>query len=46
MALDNAGEPGTISKNEHGDTLFSVGIKTDQGMTEKVGIILKGTASQ
>jgi len=46
IALDSAGEPGTISKNERGDTVFSVGIKTDQGATEKVGIILKGTAAQ
>ena len=46
IALDNAGNASTVTKNERGDTVFSVGIKTDQGATEKIGIILKGTAAQ
>ncbi len=46
IALDNAGEPSTITKNEHGDVVFSVALPSQQGTAEKLGIILKGTAAQ
>ncbi len=44
IALDNAGEPGTITKNDHG-TIFSVSIPHATG-TEKIGICLACSASQ
>ncbi len=46
IALSSAGEPSTITKNEHGDTVFSVAVPIAQGATEKLGIVLKGTAAQ
>lgn len=46
IALDSAGEPSTIKKNEHGDTVFSVTIPSEHGTAEKLGIILKGTSAQ
>jgi hypothetical protein len=46
IALDKAGEPSTITKDERGDTVFSAAIPSQQGTVEKLGIILKGTAAQ
>lgn len=45
IAMENAGEPSTITKNEHGDTVFSAAVSSQQG-AEKLGIVLKGTAAQ
>lgn len=46
IALDRAGEPSTVTKDERGDTVFSVAIPVQQGAAEKLGVILKGTAAQ
>lgn len=46
LALDSAGAPSTITKNERNDTVFSVALPSQQGTAEKVGIVLKGTAPQ
>jgi len=46
IALDSAGQPSTITRNEHGDTVFSIAIPSQQGTAEKLGIVLKGTATQ
>ena len=46
IALESAGEPGTIAKDEPGDVVFSVSIPSAGGTGEKLGIVLKGTAAQ
>jgi hypothetical protein len=46
IALDTAGEPSTITKNQRGDTIFSVAVPSVSGRSENLGIVLKGTAAQ
>ena len=46
IALDTAGEPGTIAKNAQDMTVLTVPIATASGGTEKLGIVVKGTAAQ
>jgi len=46
IALDTAGEPSTITKNERGDTVFFVAIPSPPGAAAKLGIVLKGSAAQ
>ena len=46
IALNSAGESSTITKDERGDTVFSVAITSEPGTAEKLGIVLKGTAAQ
>jgi hypothetical protein len=46
IALESAGEPGTVAKDERGDVVFTVSISFAGGTSEKIGIVLKGTAAQ
>jgi hypothetical protein len=46
IALESAGEAGTIAKDERGDVVFTVSIPSAGGTGEKLGIVLKGTAAQ
>jgi hypothetical protein len=46
IALDTAGEPGSIAKHAQDMTVFTVALPTKSGATEKLGIVVKGTAAQ
>jgi hypothetical protein len=46
IALDSAGEPGSIAKEAQSVTVFTVALTTSAGATEKLGIIVKGAAAQ
>jgi hypothetical protein len=48
IALESAGEPGTVAKDERGDVVFTVTVAVSSagGASEKIGIVLKGTATQ
>src|SRR5271157_3901648 len=46
IALDSAGEPGSIAKDSLNVTVFSVTVTTSAGATEKLGIVVKGVAGQ
>ncbi len=46
VALDSAGEPNNVVKNDHGDVVFTVDVPSATGSSEKLGIIIKGSASQ
>jgi hypothetical protein len=46
IAMDTAGEPGTAAKDAQNVTVFTVAIPTASGGTEKLGIVVKGTAAQ
>ena len=46
IALDTAGEPSKVTKDERGDTVFSVAVPSERGAAEKLGIVLKGTSAQ
>jgi hypothetical protein len=46
IALDSAGEPGKVVIGEHGTIAFTVSVPAVEGPSEKLGIIVKGTAAQ
>jgi hypothetical protein len=47
IALDTAGEPSNVVVNEQGTAVFSVTVPSSgDGGTEKLGIVVKGTAAQ
>ena len=46
IALDSAGEPGSIVKDAQNLTVFTVALTTSSGATEKLGIVVKGAAAQ
>lgn len=46
IAMDAAGTPGNVTKNDHGDVVFSAAVASGEGKTKTLGIVLKGTAAQ
>ncbi len=46
IALETAGDPGTVVKDEHGTLVFTVAVPTAGSGSEKLGIVIKGTAAQ
>ncbi|MGC2111979.1 MAG: hypothetical protein WA655_20845 [Candidatus Korobacteraceae bacterium] len=46
IALDSAGDAATVVKSDHGTAVFSCAIPNEGGPPEKVGIVIKGAASQ
>jgi hypothetical protein len=46
IALETAGEPGAVAKDTQDVTVFTVAVPTASGGTEKLGIVVKGTAAQ
>src|SRR5271157_315560 len=46
IALDSAGEPGSIVKDTQNVKVFTVVVATSAGATEKLGIVVKGAAAQ
>ncbi len=46
LAMESAGEAATLVKNEAGLLIFSVAIPSGAGASEKIGIVLKGSATQ
>ena len=46
IALDSAGEPGRVAKEAQNLTVFTITLATSAGATEKLGIVVKGTAPQ
>ena len=46
IALDTAGEPGSVAKALPNETLLTVQLTTATGGGEKLGIVVKGTAAQ
>ncbi len=46
IALDSAGEPGSIVQGPQNLTVFTVAVATSGDATEKLGIVVKGTATQ
>ncbi len=46
IALDTAGEPGSVAKNAQNLTVLTIAVTTSNGTTEKLGIVVKGTAAQ
>ena len=46
IALESAGKPGSIVKEESGDVVFSVDVPAADGSMVKLGIVVKGAAAQ
>src|SRR5271167_196396 len=46
IALDSAGDPGSVVKDAQNVTVFTVALTTSAGATEKLGIVVKGAAAQ
>jgi hypothetical protein len=46
IALDTAGEPGSVAKDPQNVTVFTVALTTSAGAKEKLGIVVKGAAAQ
>ncbi len=46
IALDAAGEAGTVKKEESGDVVFTVEVPTPAAAAVKFGIVIKGAAAQ
>jgi hypothetical protein len=46
LALDSAGDPGSVAKDAQNLTVFTVPLTTSAGATEKLGIVVKGAAAQ
>jgi hypothetical protein len=46
IALETAGDPATVVKDKHGTVVFTVAVPTAGGGSEKLGIVIKGTAAQ
>src|SRR5271165_914265 len=46
IALETAGEPGSVAKETQNVTVFTVAVAISAGGTEKIGIVVKGAAAQ
>lgn len=46
IAMDSAGDAGSLVKDEQNVTVLTVAVSTTAGGTEKLGIVVKGTATQ
>jgi hypothetical protein len=46
IALQTAGQSGTVVKEDNGNILFSVDVAASGGASEKLGIVVKGAAAQ
>lgn len=46
IALNSAGEPGSIAKEAQNVTVFTAGLTTLAGAMEKIGIVVKGAGAQ
>src|SRR5271157_1158603 len=46
IALDSAGDPGSVVKDAQNLTVLTVVLTTSAGATEKLGIVVKGAAAQ
>ena len=46
IALDSAGEPGSVVKDAQSVTVLTIAVPTSSGATEKLGIVIRGTAAQ
>jgi hypothetical protein len=46
IALDSAGDPGSVGKGAQNLTVFTIALTTSAGATEKLGIVVKGAAAQ
>jgi hypothetical protein len=46
FAMAAAGSPGSISKDSEGMTVLTVAVPTASGKTEKLGVVVKGQATQ
>jgi hypothetical protein len=46
IAMDSAGDPGSVAKDAQNVTTFTVAVPTSAGAGEKLGIVVKGTAAQ
>ena len=46
IALENAGPPGTLAKESTGNLVFSVDVPAVDGSSVKLGIVLRGAATQ
>jgi hypothetical protein len=46
IALEAAGKAGTVVKEDAGDIVFSVPVATSAGPSERLGIVIKGSAAQ
>src|SRR5271157_2485034 len=46
IALESAGEPGSIVKDSQNVKVFTVAVATSAGATDKLGIVVKGAAAQ
>ena len=46
IALNAAGEPGSVGKDEQNLTVLTIAIPASSDATEKLGIVVKGTATQ
>ncbi len=46
IALETAGQPGTLTKEDNGNVIFSAAVPGPAGASEKLGIVIKGAAAQ
>ena len=46
IAMDTAGDPGSVVKDPQNVTTFSVAVPTSAGTSEKIGVVIRGTAAQ
>jgi hypothetical protein len=46
IAMAPAGAPGTVEKDDQGMTVLTVALLSTTGKSEKLGIVLKGQATQ
>jgi hypothetical protein len=46
LALETAGQDGTVTKEDSGNVVFSVEVPSPVGASEKLGIVIKGAAAQ
>ncbi len=46
VALESAGEPGGVTKEENGNVVFSLDVPAADGSTVKLGVVVKGAAAQ
>lgn len=46
IALEGAGQPGTVAKEDNGTIVFSADVPATAGASENLGIVIKGAAAQ
>ena len=46
IALESAGDPGSVVKDAQNLTVFTVALTTSAGATEKLGVVIRGAAAQ